>query len=149
MKGTHDVLDSSKVDGGFAADGRIDLRKEGGGYVVKADAAHKCSCSKTRHIAHNAAADSYYSIAAGKTAVDQLLQYPAVNIYVFTRFTLRESECDGVGNATLERISHCNGIYRGYAAVGYNEHLAAFYSELPAGIGQRAAPYNDIITGHF
>src|SRR5439155_25765564 len=52
-----EVLAFYQVDAGFAADGRVDLREQGGGHLHDRDAAHENRGQETTHVVHDAAAE--------------------------------------------------------------------------------------------
>ena len=60
----HRVLHAVQVDGGLAAHRGIHLRQQGGGDVVKINAAHVGGGGKARQIAHHAAAHGGHAVAA-------------------------------------------------------------------------------------
>ena len=56
MESAHDILYTAEVDARLTAYGRIHLRKQGSGDIVKIDTAHICGSNEAAYIANHAAA---------------------------------------------------------------------------------------------
>ena len=94
MKAADKVLALGKIDAGFAADGRIDLREESRGHLHIADSAHEDGSKKPADIAHDAAAKSDQQRTAIAAAADHLAQQPVHALHRLVLFARRQKQRD-------------------------------------------------------
>ena len=80
---------AGKIDGGFAADGRVYRGKQSGGYLNVIYPAHIHACDKSRNVADHAAAESQNYVGAGEPFFRQPFQNFARRFPVFAGFAVR------------------------------------------------------------
>src|ERR1700752_4010252 len=79
MKSSHQILSSGKIDSGFAADRRIDLRQKSRGYLNERQTPEVNCRTKTRQIADDSTAQRHHQIVPFKAIFtkksDRFLQH--------------------------------------------------------------------------
>ena len=142
-EGAHDVFGVFKVDGGFAADGGIDLGQRGGGQVDEVDAPHIAGRRKAGQISHHAAAHGHYGVAAAEALFQHGVQQLPPYLQAFAVLALGHRDDIGMG-ALGGRLLH---ILHRHTAVGDHQHLAVQMDQL-VHPSQAAPLYNNVIAAH-
>ena len=114
------IFVSTQVNGGFSANGAIDLRKHRGGDVVEINAAHVACGNESRKIAHNAATHGNHAVAARELRFNHGLQQPAEYFQALALLALRHNRQVRFGAL----ISHGVSVLQRHAAIGNNQHFA-------------------------
>ncbi|KAI3485871.1 hypothetical protein L1887_50669 [Cichorium endivia] len=76
VEAADEVLAERVVDGGLAADGRVDHGEEGGGDLDKLETTHEGGCDEADEVANHTAADGEYDSVAS----DAVLEHPVLDV---------------------------------------------------------------------
>ena len=138
----NNVFGFAQVNGGFAANGGIDLGKGGGGAVDKINAAHIRCRAEPAQIPHNAAAHGDQQILAVHAERQHGLQHLAIHFQAFAGFALGHSVHHSIGALG----QHGLGILLRHAGIRQDKHLAVGNIGKLVQVGQAPAFQDDIIA---
>ena len=141
IEGTHDIFNPAEIDGGLAADGRVNLGQQGGGNIVKINPPHIRGGGKARQVAYHTAANSHHAILAGKAVIQHSLQKGSKHIQAFGGFALR----DGADDRLFALRCHRLGILCRHTVVGDHQH-PPIQMQMLTGVGEDTALNEDSIA---
>src|SRR6185295_13431488 len=110
------------VDGGLAADGRIDLREQRGGYLHEVDAALIARGRVAREVADHAAAERDETRIAMEVRIDEPVEDDAERRQRLESLAVRQDQCLEVPAA--QRGFDAGEVQRRYGLVRDDEDLA-------------------------
>ena len=88
----HEVLAFREVHGGLAADGRVDLREQRGGYLDERQPAHVRGRDESRQVARRSAAERHDEVVAVGLLGGELVQEGAVDLQRLRVFARRDRQ---------------------------------------------------------
>ena len=140
-EGAHHVLGVPEVDGGLAADGRIDHGQGGGGAVDEVDAPHVDGGGKAGEVPHHAAAHRDDKVAPAQPEVQHLPQHRLEGLEALAGLPLGHGDDGGLPAL----VGHLAGVDGGHPAVGDDGHPAVEVRELIE-VLQRPPPQDDLVA---
>ena len=135
------------VDGGFAADRRIDLRQQRGGHLHKRHAAHIAGGGKAGHVANHPAAQRKQHRFAIAPVAQQGVKNQVEGLPVFVLFAIGQHHGVNKGIFRRQRAAQSLGVQRCHGGVGDDQRRRRFGQRGVGGrVAQQAGANHDGVT---